>query len=266
MFGYNYRSILSARIDIQRIVEGLGIKTSPSTLGNSIVFGAKNYSFLFNRFQPIGIDNIAPISGEIYMDRGVINTLKGDSGIGKSTVARVMRGELRASENQMLINNVDVNKIQSNVLLSSIGYVSQDNTIFNESVIQNLRYGKADAAEEEIIASLEKVGLQKFCKTLDYVVGEKGGLLSGGERQRLVIARGLMQKCDILILDEPFSGLDESRTIELAETISKLTSETCILVILHQNPETVFGVYNVNQHIMEGRQRETYIRRIKTEC
>ncbi|MCO5412255.1 ATP-binding cassette domain-containing protein [Ralstonia mojiangensis] len=260
--GFNYRNILSAGIDIRRISEGLKIKDGINVGTASPVFGAKRYDFSFQGFCAAGItaNGTQPIYGEINISPGVVNTLRGASGIGKSTIARAMRGEIRAPAKQLLINGIDVSGMDSDLLLAKIGYVSQDNTIFNESIIQNLRYGKHDASPKELVDSLSKVGLQKFSDNLEYVVGEKGGRLSGGERQRLVIARGLLQECDILILDEPFSGLDEERAYSLAGTIASLASDTCIFIITHQHPHVLFNRESLgNQHVMEESGGNIYI-------
>ncbi|AZE50115.1 ABC transporter, permease/ATP-binding protein, putative [Pseudomonas chlororaphis] len=266
--GFNYRNMLSARIDILRISEGLKIKKNTNINTSSPVFGANCYSFLFQDFRAAGIatNETPPIHGTISIKSGVVNTLRGVSGIGKSTVARAMRGEIRPSAKQLLINGKDVSSMNADLLLEKIGYVSQDNTIFNESIIRNLRYGKRDATHKEIIDSLLKVGLQKFSNNLEYIVGEKGGRLSGGERQRLVIARGLLQECDILILDEPFSGLDVERAYDLANTIESLASDIGIFVIMHQQPETLFG-YNsiINQHVMEESGNKIHITSNRSE-
>ncbi|QOT81058.1 ATP-binding cassette domain-containing protein [Cupriavidus basilensis] len=260
--GFNYRSILSARIDIMRISDGLKIKEKSNSGAAPPIFGAKNYIFSFQEFMAsdVSADNTPSIHGSISLNYGMINTLRGTSGIGKSTAARAMRGELRASARQLLINGMDSSGIQADILLEKIGYVSQDNTIFNESIIKNLRYGKSNATQNEIVESLSKVGLGKFSNSLEFVVGEKGGLLSGGERQRLVIARGLLQDCEILILDEPFSGLDEEMAYELAGTIVSLACEMCIFVIMHQRPEPLFGHNSkINQHTMEEKGGRVYI-------
>ncbi|KVM18284.1 hypothetical protein WL40_33495 [Burkholderia ubonensis] len=260
--GFNYRNILSARIDILRIAEGLKIKEDGTVGVSSPVFGAERYDFSFQDFRATSVaaNAMPPIHGEIRIESGVVNTLRGPSGIGKSTVARAMRGEIRPSAKQLLINGTDVSSMDSDLLLEKVGYVSQDNIIFNESVVENLRYGKRDATHKEIVDTLSKVGLQKFIDDLEYVVGEKGGRLSGGERQRLVIARGLLQKCDILILDEPFSGLDEERAYDLAGTIAALASDTSIFVITHQRPETLFRPGStVNPHVMKESGGKIYI-------
>ena len=262
--GFNYRNVLSAKIDILRISEGLRINGRGDCDVNYQIFDGERYKFSFRSFRVTDPSqkNMLPINGDITMELGSLNTLRGPSGIGKSTVARAMRGEIRSSAEQLLINGADVIGVDSESLLKRVGYVSQDNTIFNESVVENLRYGRRDATQEEIIDTLTKVGLHEFTNNLEYVVGEKGGRLSGGERQRLVIARGLLQECDILILDEPFSGLDEKRASELAGTIARLAGSTVIFVIMHQRPETIFNPDStINSHVMEEFDGEIHIRR-----
>jgi len=252
--GLNYRNILSARIDILRVSEALKIKGGAEVNALSPVFGAKCYEFSFQNFRTVSVDaNESPsIYGVLSINSGVVNTLSGASGIGKSTVARAMRGEIRSATRQLFLNGMDVSSLNADLLLRKIGYVSQDNVIFNESILQNLNYGKHDASRRDIVESLSKVGMQKFSDNLEYIVGEKGGRLSSGERQRLVIARGLLQECDILILDEPFSGLDEDRAYDLAGTIADLSNDTCILVIMHQRPEVLFDCdLKINRHVME---------------
>lgn len=251
--GFNYRSILSAKVDVIRISEGLKVDQGVSIPLVSPVFGAGQYEFSFQGFRALGIkrEEMLPIHGVINISSGLVNTLHGTSGIGKSTIARAMRGEIGVSPRQLLVNNTDVSGMNSDLLKERINHISQDNTIFNESIVRNLRYGKPDATIREVEDSLARVGLQKFSDNVEFVVGEKGGRLSGGERQRLIIARGLLQDCEILILDEPFSGLDEETAINLASTITNLAIDTCIFVIMHQSAETVFGLNSLgNQYVM----------------
>ncbi|WP_152608032.1 ATP-binding cassette domain-containing protein [Burkholderia sp. A9] len=267
--GFNYRNILSARIDISRISEGLEIRVGSDSDLHSLVFDAECYEFSFRGFRAADLNenNMQPIHGEISIALGSLNTLRGPSGIGKSTVARAMRGEIRSLRDQLFINGVDVFGLSSNLLLKKIGYISQDNIIFNESIAENLRYGRRDITREEIADTLEKVGLHKFANDLEYIVGEKGGRLSGGERQRLVIARGLLQECDILILDEPFSGLDEKGAQELAGTITLLARSVGIFVIAHQPPGLIFGPDSrINSHVMEESDGAIHIRQGGRAC
>lgn len=248
--GFNYRNLLSAGIDLQHISEGLMIRKHAAICPAPTVFGARRYEFSFRELR--AAESLPAIRGILGMRAGVVNTLHGASGVGKSTVARVMRGEIRIPASQLFINGTDVSSIDADLLLEQIGYVSQDNIVFNESIIQNLRYGKPDVTLQELFDSLAMVGLQRLGDDLELIVGEKGNRLSGGERLRLVVARGLLQACHILILDEPFAGLDETTARDLADTIVSLANATCILVIMHQRPEAMFD-YSVigNQNVME---------------
>ncbi|GEM_PF-6713131 len=249
MLGFNFRNILRAKIDLARISEALKPKVEQDN--GKTQFNFKDvYRFSFRSLK-ISSTGPATALGDITLNIGKINILRGPSGVGKSSIARIMRGEVQAIESTAYLNNIDLSTIDSNLLLNKVSLVSQDTIIFNESIAQNLRYGKSEASQEEIKATLLSVGLVKFVDNLEYVVGEKGGLLSGGEKKRLVIARGLLQKCEILILDEPFSGLDESSSVELASLISSLARSVCVFVIMHQRPTDLFkheGI--INEYIM----------------
>ncbi len=135
-----------------------------------------------------------------------------------------------------------MSSIARDSLLRSISSTSQESIIFNESIRNNLLYGNPNADDNELLSTLSSVGLDKFCTAdgLDFIVGEKGGLLSGGERQRLGVARALLQNADLIILDEPFTGLDTASMISLASLIADLSNRVYVLLILHQNPHQLF--------------------------
>ncbi|SDI00478.1 ABC-type multidrug transport system, ATPase and permease component [Pseudomonas flavescens] len=251
--GFNYRNILRAGIDFARVSEALTPRIDKNLGDDKYNISGNSHKFSFTKLElPNSNPVTSPsITGELLINKGEINILRGSSGIGKSSLARTIRGEIKTQEKQAYLNSIDISNIKTNILLEKIGYVSQDTIIFNESVIKNLRYGKSDASDNEIRNTLLSVGLEKLASNIDYVVGEKGGLLSGGERQRLVIARGLLQKCELLILDEPFAGLDEETALELAFIISSLARSLCILVIMHQRPTDLFGKQPIiNEHTM----------------
>jgi ABC-type transport system involved in cytochrome bd biosynthesis fused ATPase/permease subunit len=247
--GFNYRNILHAKVDIERIS---GALTQPKIDQRQLIaVNIQTTNHIHYQVQNLILfgyrDGQAyPVTGDIFIRKGHINSMRGDSGIGKSTLTRFMRGEITPPAAKIFLCGVDMSSIARDSLLRSISSTSQESIIFNESIRSNLRYGNPNAHDKELISTLSSVGLDKFCSTdgLDFIVGEKGGLLSGGERQRLGVARALLQNADLIILDEPFSGLDTAGAISLASLIADLSNRVYVLLILHQNPHQLFDTSN----------------------
>ncbi|WP_175765808.1 ATP-binding cassette domain-containing protein [Burkholderia ambifaria] len=247
--GFNYRNILHAKVDIERIS---GALTQPKIDQRQLIaVNIQTTDHIHYQVQNLILfgyrDGQAyPVTGDIFIRKGHINSMRGDSGIGKSTLTRFMRGEITPPAAKIFLCGVDMSSIARDSLLRSISSTSQESIIFNESIRSNLRYGNPSAHDKELISTLSSVGLDKFCSTdgLDFIVGEKGGLLSGGERQRLRVARALLQNADLIILDEPFSGLDTAGAISLASLIADLSNRVYVLLILHQNPHQLFDTSN----------------------
>ncbi|WP_159069045.1 ATP-binding cassette domain-containing protein [Burkholderia metallica] len=243
--GFNYRNILHAKIDIERI-SGALIKPNVAQR-QSITINIQTTDQIHYQIQNLilfGHQNgqSYPVNGDIVIRKGHINSMRGDSGIGKSTLTRIMRGEITPPAATIFLCGVDMSSIARDSLLRSISSTSQESIIFNESIRNNLLYGNPNADDNELLSTLSSVGLDKFCTAdgLDFIVGEKGGLLSGGERQRLGVARALLQNADLIILDEPFTGLDTASMISLASLIADLSNRVYVLLILHQNPHQLF--------------------------
>ncbi|WP_083235842.1 ATP-binding cassette domain-containing protein [Halomonas caseinilytica] len=267
--GFNYRNILRAKVDVLRVSEGLEPREKKSLRKFTKINIKNGLDIKFTNFRPStnSSSNIPPVSGEINIRRGKLNILKGSSGIGKSTILYATRGELSSGDGNITINDVDVESIDKNFLMENMAYVSQDTIIFNESIRQNIGYGNESARSQEISDTLEKVGLKKFSNNLEYIVGEKGGLLSGGEKKRLMIARGLLQDCHLLILDEPFAGLDEKISLEIANLITLLSKEVCVLVVMHQRPEDLFSDTNeINCCHMFEKSGESHLKHLEHKC
>jgi ABC-type bacteriocin/lantibiotic exporter with double-glycine peptidase domain len=246
LLGFNYRNILHAGVDIDRIADALAPAATPRSTGPAAVpirdMDSVHYRLRNLRLLEWQTTESHSISGDLVILKGRINAMKGASGVGKSTLARVLRGEITPPPAQIFLGDTDMSRIPREVLLQSISATSQENIIFNESIRSNLRYGKPDAADSELLTALSAVGLDRFGTPsgLDFVVGEKGGLLSGGERQRVAIARALLQNSDLLILDEPFAGLDMASALDLASLITQLSHRVYVLLILHQDTYQLF--------------------------
>ncbi|HEN6034886.1 TPA: ABC transporter ATP-binding protein [Streptococcus agalactiae] len=174
----------------------------------------------------------------LEIEDGSINALVGLSGSGKSTIAKLIAGFWDVDSGEIKIGGVNIKNIPLEKLTSLISYVSQDNFLFDMSIKDNIRVGKKDASDEEIIEICKKSGCHNFIIGLtngyDTIVGEGGGHLSGGERQRISIARAMIKNAPIVILDEATSYMDPENERVMQEAISKLVKGKTLIIIAHR--------------------------------
>ncbi|MFA7543146.1 MAG: ABC transporter ATP-binding protein, partial [Candidatus Cloacimonadaceae bacterium] len=130
----------------------------------------------------------------------------------------------------------DLSEYNTTFLRSRIGYLSQNNIMYNIPLIENLRYGVPDASEKEVIRALSQVNMQQYTnpKLLYGTMGEGGELLSGGEKQRIAIARLILCDPDVILLDEPIANLDHDNAKCVMDLIFSLFAEKTILITSHQ--------------------------------
>ncbi|ADU61724.1 ABC transporter related protein [Pseudodesulfovibrio aespoeensis Aspo-2] len=168
---------------------------------------------------------------------GSLTSLCGPSGVGKTTVADVVTGLIMPDSGEVLVDGVPLREIEMRCWRQQIGYVPQELFLFNDSVKNNVLLGR-DYPDEEVWEALERAGAAGFVRScaggLDFVVGEHGRMLSGGQRQRLMIARALISKPRLLILDEATTGLDAETEAGILESLSAIKGEMMILAISHQ--------------------------------
>jgi ABC-type multidrug transport system fused ATPase/permease subunit len=161
----------------------------------------------------------------------------GRSGAGKSTLVDIIMGMIKPEKGEILIDGVTLNHENLLSLRKSISYVPQDPFLFNGSIRDNLLMVSSVANEEEMWDALEFASA-KFVKDLpnglDTIVGDRGVKLSGGERQRLVLARAILRKPSILVLDEATSSLDSDNEAKIQEALKKLKGKMTIVVIAHR--------------------------------
>ena len=192
------------------------------------------------------------------MESGSINAIVGPSGSGKSTIAKLIASFWEVSSGSIKIGGTDIKKFSFEEYNQKIAYVSQDNYLFNESVMENIRHGKPTATNEEIIEVTKKSGCYDFIMQLEdgfnTIVGGAGGHLSGGERQRISIARAMLKDAPIVILDEATAYTDPENEAILQNSIAKLIKGKTLIVIAHRLSTVKDSdcIYVVNNGQIEG--------------
>ena len=169
---------------------------------------------------------------------GTVNALVGPSGSGKSTIARLIASLWDVKDGAVRLGGVDIRTLPLKECTDRIAYVSQDNYLFDLSVMDNIRMGKKGASDEEVIAAAKKCGCHEFIMGLENgyqtVCGASGGHLSGGERQRISIARAMLKDAPIVILDEATSYTDPENEAVVQSALARLVQGKTLLVIAHR--------------------------------
>ena len=172
---------------------------------------------------------------DISIKAGEIRGLVGENGSGKSTFVNLLFNNKSDFTGEILIDDIDIRKIDRSQLFDNVGYFPQKNYIFNNSIRENLTVFNNKIKDEDLILAIRNVGLSEWFlnKSLDDVISENSFNLSGGERQRFLLARLLLRRYKFLILDEIFTGLDKENILYIEELLSKL--DIGFLVITHNS-------------------------------
>ncbi|PNH20118.1 ABC transporter ATP-binding protein [Lachnospiraceae bacterium] len=169
---------------------------------------------------------------------GEVTALVGPSGGGKSTVAKLLAGFWDPSAGRILLGGEDTRRIPFDQLAEEISFVSQDNFLFDVSIRDNIRLGKPNATEDEIIAAAKAAHCHEFIMALpdgyDTRAGEAGGAMSGGERQRITLARAILKPASTIILDEATAYADPENEALIQEAISNLVKGKNLVIIAHR--------------------------------
>ncbi len=182
---------------------------------------------------------------------GTVNALVGPSGSGKSTIAKLIAGLWDAKGGCITLGGADVRIMTQEDYNRHIAYVSQDNYLFDTTVMENIRMGKTDATDEEVMEAAKNSGCHEFIMGLENgyqtIVGGAGGHLSGGERQRIAIARAMLKNAPVIILDEATAFTDPENEALIQSSVAKLARGKTLLVIAHRlstitNSDRIFVV------------------------
>lgn len=169
---------------------------------------------------------------------GEVNAIVGPSGSGKSTIARLIDSLWDADSGTISYGGVNIKDIPLDKYMNNIAYVAQDNYLFDMSIMENIRLGRAGASDEEVIAAARNSGCHDFIMGLengyDTIVGGAGGHLSGGERQRICIARAMLKDAPVIILDEATAYTDPENEAVIQSSVAKLIKGKTLIVIAHR--------------------------------
>lgn len=174
----------------------------------------------------------------LRIEPGNLVAVVGASGSGKTTLARLIARFFDVSDGHLLVGGVDVREIASERLAGQISQIFQDSYLFQGSIADNIRVGKPTASDAEVLQAVQQGGIVEMAarlpEGLDTQVGEGGTRLSGGERQRIAIARALLKRAPILLVDEATAALDAENQAVIAETLMRLRGHCTLVVIAHQ--------------------------------
>lgn len=195
---------------------------------------------VFNQldFSYEGSDKLALNDINFTLNTGETLALVGRSGSGKSTISALLLRFYNATRGEILIDDINIEHYQLKDLRNQFAYVSQDVVLFNDSLVNNIAYGKPEASMEEIITAAKDAHVMEFANEmeqgLETNIGENGALLSGGQRQRIAIARALLCDAPFLILDEATSALDTESERHIQDALHTLQNNRTSIVIAHR--------------------------------
>ena len=195
----------------------------------------------------------------LHIPEHSLTALVGPSGGGKTTLVNLLGRFWEVDSGEISIGGVDIRSIKTQDLLHTVGFVFQENKLFKESILENIRYGKKDASREEVHEALRKAEcmdiIEKLPAGIDTVYGTKGTYVSGGEAQRLAIARALLQDAPIIVLDEATAFADAENEYKIKKTFDVLLKDKTVIMIAHR----LSSVVNADKIcvIDEGRIAET---------
>lgn len=231
----NLAAIISTKTNVDRMNEILDhdVQSGDSKLTNNgydITFD--NVSFSYNNNEKV-LDNVS-----FTAKQGEITALVGPSGGGKTTVSRLAARFWDATSGNITVGGMNISNIEPETLLSLYSIVFQAVTLFNTSVAENIRLGKKDATDEEVLAAAKLANCDEFVQKLangyDTEIGENGCNLSGGERQRISIARAFLKNAPIILLDEATASLDVENETLIQTALSRLIKDKTVIVIAHR--------------------------------
>jgi ATP-binding cassette subfamily B protein len=237
--GFVYREIRSSLANIENLFNLLAkqssIVTTPANKTLEISKGKiefKQLGFYYRADRPI----LQDVS--FVIEPGQKVAVVGESGAGKSTLVKLLFRFYNATQCKILIDGQNISTVEPHSLRRSIGIVPQDTVLFNDSIFENIRYGRPEASDADVQQAIELAHLQDFIQSLpdghNTQVGERGLKLSGGEKQRVAIARTILKRPPIMVFDEATSSLDSQSEQAILNALREIAQGHTSLVIAHR--------------------------------
>ena len=231
----NLAAIISTNTNIERMNEILDypVQTGSETLSNrgcDVTFDHVGFSY----------DGGETVLKDVSFTakQGEVTALVGPSGGGKTTISRLAARFWDIKQGKITVGGMDIAKIDPEKLMSLYAIVFQDVTLFDNTILENIRIGRKDATDEEVIAAAKLANVDEFAEKLpdkwNSNIGENGCELSGGERQRISIARAFLKDAPIILLDEATASLDVENETAIQEALSRLIKDKTVLIIAHR--------------------------------
>ena len=231
----NFALLIYLNVRIKRMKE---MDNMPRQEGKA-QFYPKNYDIEFKNVDFSYQDGVQTLKNVSFTAKqGQVTALVGPSGGGKSTVAKLSARFWDIDKGVITLGGEDISLVDPETLLNNYSIVFQDVTLFNSSVIDNIRLGKKDAPDTEVMRAAQLARCDEFVKKLpqgyDTLIGENGERLSGGERQRISIARAILKDAPIILLDEATASLDAENETKIQSALSELIKNKTVLIIAHR--------------------------------
>ena len=231
----NLAAIIATNSNIERMNEILDcpVQSGSDKLSNKgcdIVF--EHVGFAYNNDETV-LNDVS-----FTAKQGEVTALVGPSGGGKTTVSRLAARFWDLNKGMITVGGMNVSKVDPETLMSLYSIVFQDVTLFDNSIMENIRIGRKDATDEEVIAAAKLANVDEFAEKLpdkwNSNIGENGCELSGGERQRISIARAFLKDSPIILLDEATASLDVENETAIQSALSRLIKNKTVLIIAHR--------------------------------
>ena len=231
----NLAAIISADVQCERMDEILSHKVQNGTTemnNNGFDIKFENVGFSYDTNNEV-LSDVSFIAKQ-----GEVTAIIGPSGGGKTTVSRLASRFWDITKGKITVGGMDISNVDPESLMSLYSIVFQDVTLFNNTIMENIRIGKKDATDEEVMAAAKLAHCDEFVNKLpngwQTTIGENGSELSGGERQRVSIARAFLKDAPIILLDEATASLDVDNETLIQESLSKLIQNKTVMIIAHR--------------------------------